>query len=541
MELRAQLQNLRAGDVLTPAHVRDYSRDASLFEVHPSAVVAPRNAADLKKLVHFVTIHPGLSLTARAAGTDMTGGPLSESIVVDMTFYFDQIRTVGNGFAVTQPGVYYRTFEKETLKKGWLLPSYPASREICTVGGMVANNSGGEKTLTYGQTKEYVRALKVVLADGNEYEIKPLKRHELDLKTSQRNFEGELYRKMWDLVHENHAFLESHRPTVSKNSAGYYLWDIWDGETFDLTKLFTGSQGTLGIISEITFGLVKPKKHAKLLVIFLKNLEQLGHIAATVLRYKPESFESYDDKTLAIAIRFLPNFVKLLGTNFLKLAWQFLPEVGMVISNGFRLPKLILMAEFTGDSEKEVDEKMNKALWAVQKFNITARITKNETEMQKYWTIRRESFNLLRHHVPGQRTAPFIDDMVVQPMYLPKFLPELEKILEPYHLRYSIAGHIGNGNFHIIPLMKIGDPRIATIIPEISKKVYDAVLKYHGSITGEHNDGMIRTPFLKQMYGEKMYQLFERTKEIFDPNNIFNPGKKVGGNFEYSMAHIQTG
>ena len=175
------------------------------------------------------------------------------------------------------------------------------------------------------------------------------------------------------------------------------------------------------------------------------------------------------------------------------------------------------------------------------KFEIKTRITTSEKDAQKYWLIRRESFNLLRKHVKGKKTAPFIDDLIVRPEYLPEFLPKLNAILDQYknYMTYTIAGHPGDGNFHIIPLMDLSDSKSKQIIPELSEKVYDLVLDYHGSITAEHNDGLIRTPYLEKMYGPEVYKLFEKTKQIFDPKNIFNPHKKVGGNMEYAMQHIK--
>ena len=546
--LREKLQPLIRGEVYDDEkRLREASHDASLFEVKPQLVVAPYDSEDLKALVRFANENPGISLTARSGATDMSGGPLNESVILDFTKHFNQVREVGDsprsssveagGYAVTQPGVFYRDFEKRTLEKGWLMPSYPASREICTVGGMVANNAGGEKTFSYGQTKDYVDKLKVVLADGNEYELKPLNKSELETKISQGDFEGNLYQELFQLLEENYDIIKQHKPRVSKNSAGYFLWDVWDRNTFDITKLFTGSQGTLGLISKITFRLIKPKPHSKLLVIFLHDLKPLGSIADAVVECEPESFESYDDKTLKLALRFLPDFISYLGKNLITLAIDFLPEFWMFLTGG--MPRLVLMAEFTGDTEDEVDEKLQRAQKAIKPFKLKHRITTSEEDAKKYWTIRRESFNLLRKHIKGKRTAPFIDDMVVKPEYLPDFLPKLEELLKPYNLTYSVAGHVGDGNFHIIPLITIGDPKIKEIIPELSKKVYDLVLQFHGSITGEHNDGLIRTPFLKQMYGEQIYALFERVKKLFDPKNIFNPGKKTGGSFEYAMKHVQ--
>jgi FAD/FMN-containing dehydrogenase len=136
------------------------------------------------------------------------------------------------------------------------------------------------------------------------------------------------------------------------------------------------------------------------------------------------------------------------------------------------------------------------------------------------------------------RTAPFIDDIIVKPEHLPEFLPKLNSILAEYNLIYTIAGHVGNGNFHIIPLMDLKDPKSHEIIEKLSSEVYNLVLSYHGSITAEHNDGLIRSPYLKQMYGPEIYHFFEVTKYIFDPNNIFNPGKKVKSSLQYAMDHI---
>ncbi|HSI20918.1 MAG TPA: FAD-linked oxidase C-terminal domain-containing protein, partial [Verrucomicrobiae bacterium] len=140
--------------------------------------------------------------------------------------------------------------------------------------------------------------------------------------------------------------------------------------------------------------------------------------------------------------------------------------------------------------------------------------------------------------VKGVHTAPFIDDTVVRPELLPKYIPELNEIMSQYNLTYTVAGHIGNANFHIIPLMDLSDPETKKIIPKLSREVYALVMKYKGSITGEHNDGLIRTPFLLDMYGHDIYNLFVKVKGIFDPHAIFNPGKKVHGNLSYAMSHF---
>ncbi len=519
------------GDVdVSEATLERYSRDTSLFYLRPAAAVYPRDAADLGRLVKYANRHQGhVSLTARAAGTDMSGGPLTTSIVVDFLRYFNRVIEVKDQRGTVLPGTYYRDFEAATLRQGWILPSYTASRELNTVGGMVANNSAGEKSLTYGKTDRYVHSLKAVLCDGNEYTLRKLSRRELQEKQQLRTFEGAMYRQLEKLITRHHPTIRAERPRVSKNSAGYAIWDVWNetDDTFDLCPLFVGSQGTLGLITEITFNLVTPKPASRMLVMFLRprHLKQLGAIVNAVLAAHPESFESYDDKTFRVMLRVFPKLLQRLGNNPFTLLRNFWPEIKMLMAGG--IPKLVLMAEFSAATDEEALQQAEAAQRLVAEYGLSVRITATPSEAEKFWTIRRESFALLREHVHGKHTAPFIDDFVVAPEHLPEFLPRLYTLLDQHRLLYTVAGHIGNGNFHIIPLMDLTRPDLASLIAELSKKVYALVAEYHGSITGEHNDGLIRTPFLHTMFSPKMLGVFSEIKQIFDPYRIFNPHKKV--------------
>ena len=540
--LADDIKKIIKGEVFTDsATLTKFSQDASIFEVQPQVVVAPTDSADISALVKFVSearkFDKKLSLTPRAAGSDMSGGPLTDSIALDMTAHFNRILDITTVSAAVEPGVYYRDFDAQTKRQNVFLPSYPASRELCTVGGMVANNSGGEKTLSYGKTENFILELKVVLSDGNEYVIKPISKKELELKMKQKNFEGQLYKKLYEVIVKNQDVLVRAKPKVTKNSAGYYLWNVWDGEIFDLTKLIVGSQGTLGIITEIKFRLVPVKPVSKLAVIFLKDLKPLANVALQVMKHGPESFESYDDHTIKLAIKFFPAIIKRVGTkHILPMLVQFFPEALRMLTGG--LPKLVMLAEFTGKNDEEVDKKLATLKSDLAAFPVHTRITKTEAEAKRYWIIRRESFNLLRSKVKDRRTAPFIDDIVVQMEKLPEFLPNLTALLDKYDLLYTIAGHVGDGNFHIIPLMNLADPGQRAIIPRLSDEVYDLVVKFGGSITAEHNDGLIRTPYLEKMYGAEVVKLFAETKAIFDPENIFNPGKKSGGSLAFSLSHV---
>lgn len=543
----AKLKEKFSGDIVVDSVEREvYSRDASLFKVTPQLVVFPKNSEDIKTLVRLVNDERALgnhyNLTARSAGTDMTGGPLGESIVVEFTKYFNTVTEVGSDYAITEPGVFYRDFDKITkLKAGKILPSYPASRELCAVGGMTANNSGGEKNLLYGKTENYVMELKAVLQDGEEHIFRPLTMDELEQKKSQQTVEGELYRKLHSLIEKNYDALQQAKPHVSKNSAGYYLWNVWDKAKgiFDPTKLLVGSQGTLGIFTQIKFKLVKPRTHSRLLVIFLNSMDRVGDITNVILAHKPESLESYDDHTFKLAVKLFPQMIARMKGNFLVLMWRFLPEFWAVLTGG--VPKLLVMAEFTSDTDVDALAQAYEAEKALASFNLKTHVTSSADEITKYWIIRRESFNMLRKHVKELRTAPFIDDFVVRPELLPEFLPKLYKILDSYSIIYTVAGHVGDGNFHIIPLMDLKIAKSKQIITELIEKVNSLVVEYKGSITGEHNDGIVRTPYLEKMYGPEICKLFKETKEIFDPHNIFNPGKKVDGTWDYALKHMDAG
>jgi len=614
-----------------------YSHDASLLEVRPIVVLFPKDSEDVKNLVKWVnenkqskSKYPNLAITCRCAGTDMSGGAIGESIILDFTRYMNKLvggpLPMDNSSALlhppdgtfrqqnyplvtsyisVQPGMFYRDFEKITLAKGLILPCFTASKTLNAVGGMFGNNSAGERTLKYGKTEDYILSAKVVFADGNEYLVKPLTKDELDKKIAQNDFEGNVYKNIFNLIKENEDEIREAKPNVHKNSAGYYIWNVVEGSdesnyavgrfhlkdgvktnnylhpsqpkieknfsallhpaggtfrlqnsplfSFDLNKLLVGSQGTLGIVTEITFKIIPDNKHSKLVAIFMRDLSPLGRLVDEILTLDPETLETYDDKTMKLAVKFFPDFLKNKGLfGMIKFMWSFLPEFFMMIGSFFGggFPKLIILAEFAGENEKIVHDKCMALVEKIKEFKLKTHITASETEAGKYWDIRRDSFALLRKHVKGKRTAPFIDDIIVRPEFLPKFLPDLNDILSKYKLTYTLAGHAGDGNFHIIPLMDFKRLDTAKIIIELGDKVYDLVMKYHGSITAEHNDGLIRTPYLPKMYGDRIVRIFQNIKEIFDPKNIFNPGKKVpnkitgglpadeAGTKEYIGAHI---
>ncbi|MEP7205065.1 MAG: FAD-binding oxidoreductase [Candidatus Saccharibacteria bacterium] len=547
-EIKSQLkQRDFRGDIDdSEAKLEAFSHDASMFEIKPQLVIAPKTPGDVVVAVKLVAdlkkSNPELSLTARSAGTDMSGAAINDSIIVDFNKYLTKVLSVDGETATSEPGAFYRDFDK--LTGDYELPSYPASRDMCTIGGIINNNSGGERSLRYGKTERYVPQLKFVFADGIERIVKPLTRDKLILKMAQADFEGTVYRQLFELIEKNYDQIKAAKPKVSKNSTGYRLWDVWDRQTgiFDLTQVIVGAQGTLGLTTEGTLRLVKRAKHSGLLVLFMRDIDDLGALIPAVLKHKPVTFESFDDATLWLSIKFMPSFLRLLGPiRFIHLLLTLIPD-GLQLLRG--IPKLILMVEFDGETEAEVRAKI-KALHK-ELGHLKARYEINgfeedptEGASEKFWIMRRYSFQLLRSKVKDKHTAPFIDDLIVNPEHLPEFLPKLRLIIKKYKLFATIAGHMGDGNFHIIPLMKLEDKTDRAKIMPAMKEVNELVLKYKGSLSGEHNDGLVRGPWLEEMYGKQVLDLFKQTKVIFDPDNIFNPHKKANADWDYSYSHIR--
>lgn len=545
-KLLEELKKVIKGDVLTDdATLHEHSMDKSIFAIKPQVVVFPKNTEDVQNLVKFVAKHkkkhPDLHITPRTAGTCMSGGSLNNSIIVSFMKYFNHEPSIHGHTATVEPGVYYRDFEKYSLKHGLLYPPYPSSREICAMGGIIANNAGGEKSLEFGKAEDYVESMQVILADGNEYTIKPLTEKELKKKLKLQTFEGKMYRRIYRLIRLHDKLIKQAKPDVSKNAAGYYLWNVYDKEKkiFDLTKLFVGAQGTLGIMTSTKLRLVPVRKHAEMLIVYVNDLSKLAEIVNVILPFKPESLETYDDITLKLAMKYYADLGKKIGSESnISSFMNFLPEYKMKLFGG--LPRLTIQAEFTADHYDEITQKIQQLEEKMKNFDVEMKWAKNEEAEQKYWHIRRDSFALLSSKIKEKYASPFIDDWIIKPEYLPEFLPKFMDIMKKYPtVEETFAGHIGNGNFHVIPLVKLTDPNEVKYIPEICEEVFKLVCSYKGSTSGEHNDGWIRTPYLPLQFNKKVLTLFAETKKIFDKDGIFNPHKKTDPDLSYAMAHIR--
>lgn len=518
---------IEGGVDVSPATLKKCSTDASIFEVTPKAVIYPKNLSDLRALVNFVSEKNrggiSLSLTPRAGGTCMSGGSLTEGYIVDLTHSFniiDSVETDTNTLWV-ESGVMHIDIEKATHPRGLFFAPYTSSRDICGIGGMIGNNASGEKSVKYGPTSSNITRLKVVLVDGNEYEFGPLTPSELEEKKSLATFEGEIYREVTKLIDENAHIIDRDHPRVKKNAAGYPLWDLWDADRthFNMARLFIGSQASLGIVTKAKLDLVHFPKATRMIVAPISGLPDLTSVVKTLLRHSPDVCETFDHHTYEFAKKYHP-----------------------VEAEKARLAEgkhMVIFAIYAGATAHEADVRAGQAKEELERIGKEVFWIDSPEVAECLLLIRRKSFRmLLEHPDPRKRAMAFLEDTIVPLDHYEEFLTALEAIIAEYDMIYTYAGHIGDGSIRLIPLVDMEQGGAQERVMEVEKRVNNLVFAFGGSMSVDHNDGIIRTPFLEQMYGKEMVTLFAKIKEIFDPLNIFNPGKKVGGSFEYAISHM---
>lgn len=453
----------------------------------------------------------------------MSGGPLTEGIVIDTSQHLNRIGEVDtfHKTIVVQSGVMHREVEKKASAHGLIFAPYTSSKDFCGIGGMIGNNASGELSLIYGPTSNNVASLKVLLSDGNEYLFEPLNRSQLKKKLELMTYEGDIYRRMISLLKDNRQLIKTHHPPVTKNAAGFALWELWDQQEqiFNLGRLFIGSQGTLGIVTEATLQLVDKAPHQQMIVCAIDNINQLTDIVRTIVRHGASICETFDDHTYELAQQQYPTDAS--NAHF---------------ANG---KNMVVYGIFEGDTKEKAEIIAGQAKNVIeQSLQASVYWVESEEVKSSYQAIRRYSYKMLKDmSSPTQKAMPFIEDTIVPLAHYGEFVSALEAILEDYDMTYTYAGHIGEGSIRLIPLVN-RKPESAYDIMELAGRVYDLVLAFKGSISVDHNDGIIRTPFLEQQYNNDMIDLFKQVKNIFDPYDIFNRGKKVNGTLEFAQSHI---
>ncbi len=494
-----------------------YSVDGSIFEITPAAVLAPKDAGDIQAVAHLLwtMAEQGKqvpSLVARGAGSDQAGGPLGDGIVVDMRAHMNQILEIGEDFVRCQPGVRYGELQAELKKHGRYLPPYPASLELCTIGGAVANNSSGEKTVKYGDTRDYVNSLKVILANGDEIEVRSLDRAELAGKMHHYTLEGQVYRELKRLLDTHPREDALPKFHVTKNSTGYAVWEVQKNDHFNLVKLFVGSQGTLGIITEITLRTDPVPSGTALIAAYYASPELAAESVEQLLILRPSALEIVDRNLLELVEERQPGHLHGL-----------LPA---------EIPEIVLVIEFDDHSSAERAAKMKAAKSILRHHASSFREAVSAEEQDRLWKLRRSAAAVIWTVSGPEKALPIVEDGIVPAALLPEFFKRAYALFAKYGLKIAVWGHAGDANLHMQPFLNLSLAEDRDKIWPFVEEFHTLVIEMGGCISAEHNDGLLRSPYLRAQYGEDLYRIFQHVKQVFDPHNFLNPGKKVDVSLE---------
>ncbi|MEI6093472.1 MAG: FAD-binding and (Fe-S)-binding domain-containing protein [bacterium] len=476
-----------------------YSTDISMFEILPSGVFFPKNQKEVETLLRQNALsNEKLTIHARGAGTGTAGQSLGNGIIIDFSRYMNQIIETRETYVDVEPGIILGDLNQQLKTIDLFVPVDPSSGDVCTVGGMVANNSSGIHSYLYGDTKDYVSELEGFWADGSFFST-----------YTEKNI-LHFKEKFNDLASRSKG-LEDKLPRTLKNSSGYNIKNAFNSEPYTmnsfkqaLIQLIVGSEGTLSVITKIRLKTIPfPKKRITILSLF-------------------DDFEkALDAVNMASKVKGI-SAIELLDSELIEASKEYYPEMRPFFSKD---SKAGLLFEIDGD-----DAYVRKQYLELEKIlsylAIKTELAIDEEKREQLWRIRRSASSILNRIEGSTRSLRFIEDVCVPLDSIIDFYHQEKDLLDKYGLRTAFFGHIGSGHFHINPRIDTRDPNFWDIVEKISEKTYELVSKLGGTLDAEHGDGILREPYIKKFQPE-LYKIYFDIKNLFDPSWILNPGKIV--------------
>ncbi|WNM56492.1 FAD-binding and (Fe-S)-binding domain-containing protein [Candidatus Nitrospira allomarina] len=484
------------------ATLKAYSVDASIYKIPPQVVVLPETEEDIHAVMEYA-VKVGVPLTPRAAGTNLTGSAIGAGIIVDIS-RMNRLLEVNRDeqWARVQPGLVLSEFNKQLAPMGLMYGPDPSSGDMCKLGGMFGNNSAGPHTLRYGSVKDNVHTLRIRLLTEGWLDAQSVHIGGPAHTSLLKGFPS--LKAVWTMIQEEQALIRARRPKVSKNSSGYNVFDLVDGlerGVFEVQKLFIGSEGTLGIMSEATVKLVKRPDATVTGLIHFRHLEGMGESVPHLLELNPNALEVMDGNSLDLIGR-----------------------------NRYGIPSdaaATLLIEF---DEGGGADRRHRLMEMCKSFPLTGevRLASDPAQQGELWKARKALFPMLYRFDPRKKPINFVDDVVVPASRTGELIRYLEEYFGGRSVPVAIFGHVGNGNAHIVPLLDLHNQHDVDAMVEAHREIHQTVLdRFDGSICGEHGDGRIRAETVRLMYGEEVYQIFVRVKQAFDPQGMMNPGVKI--------------
>lgn len=522
------LQEHLVGEVMTSSDARKYfSTDAGIFQVSPALIVYPRNENDVRKTARFTwqLAERGrvIPITARGSGTDQTGGAIGSGIVLAFPAHMNKILELDmkSGTVTVEPGINYAKLQQTLHTHNRFLPPYPSSIEYSTVGGAIANNVSGEKSLRYGDTRTYVEGLRVVLANGEVIETGRLSKRELSKKLGLATFEGEIYRSLDTLLEENRELLGQFQRAVPSNNAGYDLLDIKNKDgSFDLTPLFVGSQGTLGVVTEAT---LSTETYSPQTTLFMATFDGLDAVQSALgellsLSELPSVLDIVDGGALAQVQTINPNLLK------------------DVVETP--LPAAVLFVEFES-SEKHLKKLVKKTAKILENCALSTQIATEPEQQIAMRKLREVTSTLVSNNEGLLRPVPIIDGAAVPIDQLTAYFEGMKKIMQSNNVKPGLWGQIGEGRFYAQPKLNLGQVGDRQKAFRMMDEYYRLIIDLGGTVSASAGDGRLRTPYLEKQYGAELYALLQKVKNIFDPYGTLNPGVKFGSSFDDLKAMVK--
>lgn len=497
-----------------------YSTDASAYKETPIAVAWPEHKSDIQKIVQFCKQNK-IPIIPRAAGTSLAGQVVGKGVIVDISKHFRNIIHLDtfNRRVTVEPGVILDELNIYLKPYGLFFGPETSTANRCTISGMVGNNSCGSHSLVYGSTRDHLHSLKMILDDGNEYSFGEITKQEFYEKLRLENREGDIYRSIKAILEskENQKLISENYPdaSVKRRNTGYALDMLLNtcvtGEDspVNLAKIIAGSEGTFGIITEITLKLVaSPPKHKAVVAVHLENRTDAFKANLIALKHNPWAVELMDNIILECT---KGNIEQQKNRFFVK-----------------GDPGAILIVEFFADDKNDIIKSAEEMKADMQSSGYGYHFPLIwDDETSKVWNLRKAGLGVLSNIEGDAKPVSLIEDTAVPVDKLPDYMADFEMIMQKYNLECVYHAHIGTGELHLRPVLNLKDPKDVELFHAVGKEVASLVKRYKGSLSGEHGDGRLRGEFIPLFYGEEVYELMRKVKFAFDPDKIFNPGKIV--------------
>jgi FAD/FMN-containing dehydrogenase/Fe-S oxidoreductase len=504
-----------------------YSTDASVYQIVPLGVVLPKTRSDVLATI-AACARFGVPLTGRGGGTSQAGQAIGPGIILDCSKYFNRVLEINPGerWVRVEPGCVLDDLNLQVKSLGLQFAPDISTSNRATIGGMVANNSSGTHSVIHGKTGDHVLEVTVALADGTVLHARPLSVSELEAKCRQQDLEGECYRTVRRQGREHAAEIERRYPKILRRVGGYNLEAFLpDREGFSLAQLLVGSEGTLAVTLEAKLRLIElPKAKALLVIQFADLLEALAATPA-VLAHQPAAVEVIDRYVLE--------------------STRLNPEASRLRDFLAGDPGAILIVEFYAERAEELPARLQalEADLCQRAYGYHYHPATAAEAQQRIWKLRKAALGLSMAEKGDAKAISFVEDTAVAPPLLRDYIAEFLELIRRHGTTAGVYAHASVGCLHVRPVINLKTEGGIQQFEQIAKDVAGLVLKYGGALSGEHGDGLVRSPFQEKMYGPTLYAAFRELKRTFDPRGLFNPGKIVDApslatNLRYGAAYV---